>query len=698
MIESVSLASLIDRLARPSFLPSLTSSAIGIAQPASDPEGFVPPGFRRREESAESPAVVLVSAPAAVGKSWLSRHVSAVTGNPHWDLSEFRVGSNFFVGTIVKSYGGMGFAQLDDAISNDDLTLVIDAADEALVRAGTANFEAALQDLSSLLGSDERIRPAVVLFGRPETMDLAAVILSEAGILWEGLDVDYFDESAARSLVRAKVGSRPGHATNADVDDMLSAFFGAALAALGPGGWDAHRSFLGYSPVLDALAEFARTPDNPHADLTALLDDRGDARFWELMAEIVSGICARETDRFVRTFGESDPVRRTAARDTFTLDQQLRALLDVSSASGAVVPSESTPDWLRESIVEAADRQLSEHPFMRRASDRSHSNALLRFGSPVFRDFAMAWALRQGERRLHEQIEYWASDPALNPTPMCFRFLSISVATGDFLLSGAAIPVLAQSAASASDERLAVTVRAHSSVGRGANGDELVLADGSAAPTAFGLRLGDDETIRLPRMIANIEVDAPGGTVDLGGAIRDLSLGPDVTISARSIRVTADDVRVVGRPGRPSVEIDCEGLTSSTVRLRVFEGAQLRVSAPSLYFPWQRHAAPTVKAASEGSILDAAVELRRVLRRFNRRSLAGRLTYPRDAVETVLRKGRMSRSMFEYCLARGVIVPRGEAYAFVEPPGAAVVERVDVEDANLRGFLRSYLEWVSLSE
>lgn len=691
MTKRIQLEHMTARLGRPSKLPPLAVNAQGIRQPAENPEDFVAPDLVMRSSSGDRPAILLVSAPAAVGKSWLSRFISASTGNPYWDLSEFRVGSNFFSGTIVKSYGGLGFAELEQALLNGAVTLVVDAADEALVRAGSSNFEAALADLGGLIGRGPKDRPAAIVFGRPETIELAAVAFEESGITWEILEVEYFEERAARTFVNAKVQSGRGRASKADVDIFLDTFFSYALEALGRASWDDYRSFLGYSPVLDALAEFATEPDNPHADLTSLLDGRGDIAFWTLIAGIVAGICERETNRFARTFGDGDALRERVARDTFTVDEQMRMLLEHSIESAAIRPAVDTPDDMRDDLVDAARSQLAEHPFIRRAGERGGGNALMRFGSPVFRDYVMAWALTSGDARTAMRVDAWAGEPVFNPTSMAFRFVSVyGGAEIHRQLPIAAVPVLAQAAASDPGRGLGLRIQIDEGEAGGGLVGDVALLEGDVRLATFDTSVDSGASIRLYRLIARLDVDAPDLVVELGGTLRDLSIGPDVTIAASLIRVVAEDVRVRGDAHDPIVYLEAGELVALQARLRVYDGGSLRVNAPDLYFPWQRYAGSNDASNGVDSLVAAGLELRKVLRRFNRSSMAGRLTYPREAMDTVLRKGRVSREMFDYCLSRGAISAKGDNWAFVEPPSAAAIERVDLDDSELRAFLRGF--------
>src|SRR4051794_13659213 len=152
------------------------------------------------QSQASQPKVLVVSAPAAVGKTELAKSIAARTGNPLWDLSKFNVGSNFFSGTLVKAYGGAGYARFEAALRENRAALVLDATDEALGKAGRGNFGEAINDLGYRLGSAEGSRASAGLLGRPESVTFPCVNLAEAGLPWGLLDVSFFAEPHSREF------------------------------------------------------------------------------------------------------------------------------------------------------------------------------------------------------------------------------------------------------------------------------------------------------------------------------------------------------------------------------------------------------------------------------------------------------------------------------------------------------------------
>lgn len=693
------LEDFLELLPRPASLPPLLGQSESILQPSPKPDDFVAPSLTT-DSQGDDGTVWLISAPAAVGKSWLAKFISASTGNPYWDLSEFRVGSNFFSGTIARAYGGHGYARLQDELRSSSAVLVVDAADEALVRVGVSNYEAALEDLANLLDGHIGSGPAVVLLGRPETIELSAVILEGAGLSWRRFGVDYFSEGSAKSFVQTKASHLEVPPPPVELGRFMDGFFKVATGALGGRDWSDVRSFLGYSPVLDALVKFA-SDENPYARLMRIASDETHGRFWSLMSQVVLDVCAREAEKFAKTFGGGDDGRRAIARESFSVDEQLRMLLSSSPDEDFLLPVDRTPDELVDPMIEAAALQLRDHPFLAKGGKLARvANPLLRFGSPVFRDFATAWALWRLSPNVAIELESAARDPRVSATPMLFRFMASDLVVREgSRLPGATLALVAQSSGAAGSGGLLRVVAT-------AAGGPTTATPGDEVSSLLDVELWDDESrlvefvvgplgpdgIQLSRAVVNLLIDFPGGTVDLGAGMRDLSLGPAVTVAAGTVRVSAEEVRVV-TSASSVVGLEAGRFESSVAQLRVLGGGALQVDAPGLYFPWLQHRFVPKRSSADVDLDDAARKFRRLHDWFGRPSIAGRLTYPRETMDKILAKGRADPDLFEYCQKVGLIEERGSAYVFHEPPSALASRVMDLTDPELRGFLERYVAW-----
>jgi hypothetical protein len=277
--------------------PVYAGSGLGVQVGSDD---FVPPSLQAVAYADSSPSVYLISAPAAVGKTYFARQLSRDLNAVYWNLAEFSLGSNFFVGTAVQYYGPEGYSRFIAELESGQRTLILDAADEALVRAGKQNYVAAMKNLANMLA---RVNfPSVVILGREDTIEDTASVLTEEGVVAQRWSVAYFDKTQAATFVRMKAVHH-GAPVMTELDDFLNSFFSSVGLALGATTWGEARSFIGYAPVLDAVATFYSRESNPFRVLESIRQSPDDRHVWNLLVTIFEHILDREQDKFGSNFG-----------------------------------------------------------------------------------------------------------------------------------------------------------------------------------------------------------------------------------------------------------------------------------------------------------------------------------------------------------------------------------------------------------
>src|SRR5690349_2400150 len=104
---SIPLTTLLERLplsgAAPALLPDRTPP--GVRYIESPQASYVAPTIALSGAPLTDAQVVVVAAPAAVGKSAFGEFVALRTGGVYWDLSQARVGNNYALGTLAASHG-----------------------------------------------------------------------------------------------------------------------------------------------------------------------------------------------------------------------------------------------------------------------------------------------------------------------------------------------------------------------------------------------------------------------------------------------------------------------------------------------------------------------------------------------------------------------------------------------------------------
>jgi hypothetical protein len=185
----------------------LRKSVVGISAVEAPNPCFVEPDLEVEEAiQAGRTSVVLLAAPGAVGKSTLASELALRTGAPLWDLSQLQVGSKTFSGTILDAYDFEATGVLK-RFQTGEYLFVLDALDEAQVRAGSQNFDAFLADLAVAL-KEPRDKPTLVLLARTDTADWVHLMLSDGGVPISRYQIDYFDEPRADSFIGKRLDER----------------------------------------------------------------------------------------------------------------------------------------------------------------------------------------------------------------------------------------------------------------------------------------------------------------------------------------------------------------------------------------------------------------------------------------------------------------------------------------------------------
>jgi hypothetical protein len=695
----LSFDDLVEMVARPHHLPSLRKDG-AIEQPAAMPEGFLQPRLDEDERSNPGiPQVILLKAPAAVGKSFTARALSSVTGNPMWDLAKFRVGSNFFTGTLAQHYGGAGYAAIEEMLHSGGVTLILDAADEALVGAGSSNFEAAVIDLCDLIGESPSSAACAVILGRPETLLQTAVLLEEHNVRWAMYNVAYFDRDQSREFVLGKIGS-PSGGLREDTTQFVDSFFGAVEQALAAEIDDlGSEQFLGYAPVLDAIAAFYNDQDNPFATFEAIRTSGSSEYAWDLLVDVVNAICKRESEKLAGALGQNDPRLAQMAATAYSREQQIKLLI----ANDADIESvELAGDWTAEEErrFDAGWRaQFAEHPFLASQARRAEvENPLGRFSSVIFRDYAAAVAVHQLSEVESLLVLESLQRPEAQPSPMFARFLAAVAVRDDARTHSAELlPCLLDSVQSAGSSLfLSISEEADS----GGDNEEIQLRvellDVARETVDFSIerRRG---TVNFGRAVGRVFCSVPSSDIVISGAHRDFLFGDFAFIRARSIECNADDVRVsVSGEGRVAIRVETFKSTTKRVVAPFNESIAITATKSELRYPWHRFKSSRKMTQgmnhTRADVTEAAMELRKLASWFLRPSLTGRGTYPVAAMDTILSKGRAPQEMFDFCLESGVIVRQLPSYKFIEPAPALAIKQLDLDNPQLDSFLRSYLD------
>lgn len=373
-------------------------------------------------ENTESP-IVLIAAPGAMGKSAAAKNIAAELKAIYIDLALLRVGSGSLTGELTKALGFKEAGEFVGELKTGQAAIVLDSTDEAQLGAGRENYLAFLGDLWWLL-SDATMSSQVVLLGRNDATDTTLLGLMDMDINPPLYQIAPLSHPQACELVDLTLDNRERgdgpyviHRQHpipfGEMRDSL--FEGIALALntekphLPANYWEDVSDFLGYPPVLLALAERLAV-DNPSAEAHSNFPAGQHLQRGELLQSILESILDREQGKVRARVGDSlgmhpDSPERNVL---YGRDEQVSRLLALTGTVGVtldVPASLDEADRLR--YEENIAGFLTDHPFLKAGH----------FANIVFQDYVRAWAVSSDLSEMYSSArpEFLATLPLAGP-------------------------------------------------------------------------------------------------------------------------------------------------------------------------------------------------------------------------------------------------------------------------------------------
>ena len=351
------------------------------------PEPFVAPTFNRLDHGASLLAeVVLIRASAAVGKSTIAAALSSLCSLPVLNLALVPVGAGSLKGLVSDLRNGVSPIA---AFHAGRLPVIIDALDEGRLRSGENGFESFLETSAEFLLEDRRspTAPKLILFGRPEAIDLAELLLVQGGITGCILEVGFFGKDEAKSLIIAYADK------SAPVDSMyiihkepahklIDLYFERMEAALGLAEgklWEDARgqAFAGYAPVLATIGYLLPEIDN-YAEALNRLGSSGADNAWGVIESVLSEIVARDRGKLLKQL--DGQVARSLPGEAYDALEQFTLLVQhVQRTPLAGTGRVQLPHADMEKYNSYVDQWLPQHAFL---SSGKFANSVL--GSYVY--------------------------------------------------------------------------------------------------------------------------------------------------------------------------------------------------------------------------------------------------------------------------------------------------------------------------
>ena len=261
---------------------------------------YIEPTFAKVEFGTERPAVILISAVGATGKTALAQVLSNQTGLPLLDLGKHKpVGDNTLTGLLSNAFRVEDLSSVFGSIENGTYGVIIDAIDEGRSKTTGKAFDAFLDDIARRCA--QATNTSFVLLGRTQVLEECWLYLTEKGTSTGLMTISPFSLDRAREYIDAFTGGQTSsHAAEYNnARDTILNMLGTAFGKDAAPGVETFLSFIGYPPVLDAIVTLLKEERNYHKILTELESpDSTDVEI-SLLYRIVSYILRREKEQKV---------------------------------------------------------------------------------------------------------------------------------------------------------------------------------------------------------------------------------------------------------------------------------------------------------------------------------------------------------------------------------------------------------------
>jgi hypothetical protein len=664
----------------------------GISKPEARPSGFIEPTLTSQSGDLATAKVVLIAAPAAVGKSTFAEAIAADRGALLWNLGDFPVGSGTFLGKLTSSHGISALATVTSELSGGGYCLVLDALDEGYSLSRSDNFEAFVSDLATQIRELSPAGIGIVACGRTDTVDLTALLLADARLDTCVMTLDFFSSEAAREFVDSQL-DKPDHADRPHMahrqhrdpfEKAREALFERVQTAVGvddgTGGIDAS-SFLGYAPVLVALAGYLRV-----RDYQALVNDLRDAgssssgpqSLWTFLSRIVVDLLVREQPKLVERLPAHvrSGVPAGQLDELYSPEEQCARLL--ARAASTAPPTVDLPTGILPEYEKSVAGTLGEHPFVGGGPEG--------FASVVFRDYVLGRALATNDAP--DAARQLARRRAFKPSPLLVRFYIECAGTSD--VDPQDLDVLY---ASAHAEEVGAA-RASLAVEQTEAGLDIEIITARGDLLEFNVAGAGEAHLGVGSHLSRSDIYTPDWTIVIGRGGTEAIVGPAVSIECDRLIVSSASIRIDARSGDDAVvwrarcvehdpnEFDLSG--ASRERLRITS------SEPPAY-PWSGFVSPDEGRGGEDQAVEEGVrQLKRLATRFKPAPVSSNdPALPTRIVDVLVARRRVSPEMYEYALQKGLITVVGKVCLL--HPQQFGMNIVDLKERRITPAIREFL-------
>lgn len=361
---------------------------INDAEYENDVYRYVEPNFNESKNNIGKTAkFILFSAPGATGKSALAKHICHTKNAIYWDLPENKIAEYSFQGAITEAVGYDYVSDFVKALVNGKIFFVIDAFDEAEAGSGRSGIEFFLRDLNDV--TRNCVDTCAVLMARTESAIFIKEYCEKNNISYKHYEIGYFAEYNSKSYITNRL-----ERSNINISKVVEECIEEQFKEI-------HRifadkdatEFLGYAPVLDALA--ASYSDERNTSIL-LKNTTNGANNCQLMIKILNQLLEREQEKFKKALKNKFSKFEIAvdSNKIYSKEEQLKRIIGKLLFDDPIIfvqIDQCVPYEYHEEYLEVVNTQLPQHPFI--FSKEIDGKVFYEFTGPAFRDFVIAFGL-----------------------------------------------------------------------------------------------------------------------------------------------------------------------------------------------------------------------------------------------------------------------------------------------------------------
>lgn len=628
---------------------------------------YIEPPFSIQYKSDESSDrfenvdIVLIAATGATGKSALSKYLAHTLKQPIFDMGAAGpVGENSLLGMMNKNMVIQETLSYIQDLKEGHAAMIIDALDEGLLKVTNQAFESFLDEVVSLSKNAQGI--PFVLTGRIHVMENVALELEQKGLRVLLLQIEPFTIVKARefidnSMVRKNEQERYQE-MYIKVRDLILTSVEGFFRDINEMKNKQYERFIGYAPVLQTIATLLDEKCNFQLLYQEL--ERKDVRNIELVIDIIERIMWREQQKVEDellpqiTQNINPNTIETIQGKVYDISEQcVRLMYKIIG----IEPEYSICDDVvfNERYSLKIEQWLNEHPFFSKCSNS--------FVNMVFETYVIARLLHMPEYK--DSALLYLQDVRYKTSYLLFDFFNtFAIRNVDKMdLDINIVPYLydSLSAMDTKNDRASMEI-----IGEDEGQVEISFF---RKDEEYQYYIAKNDKITLPRMCANLTIDAPL-QINIPSCTR-VDMKAPIFINCNQIVFLADEIGLYSSEQEKNIIWEVNKLDVTLSRggnpqiidfISSSESAFRIITTDSLMYPFSKYQVSDKEESGEYNInTEYYHKLRRTLLLFRSHS-KGELARIKDKIDNCIGNSTVGKAIVSTLLSTGVMFEKGIMY------------------------------------